>query len=287
MASIDYELHDFGDLESPVFVLAFKGLFDIGGAATGAVDWLSMTHQGAPAASIDPELLFDFQETRPEVRLGRSGNREIMWPSNNAVWAKTEPGTPDLVLLSGVEPNLRWRSFSAVIAEICGHTKTSLVVTLGASLAMVPHTRRLPVAASTGDPSLAERLGLTKPSYEGPTGLIGSLHQYLKAEDIPAMSLAVSVPHYVPSSPSPKATAALLANFERYLKIPTGHAGMADEIRDWESRVHRAIEDDEDVKSYVEDLERKSDDEPQILLEGLDVGIEIAQFLEEPPGDDS
>lgn len=287
MVSIDYELHDIGELESPVFVLAFKGLFDIGAAATGAVDWLSMTHQGKPAASIDPELLFDFQETRPEIRLGRSGNREIHWPTNNAVWATTEPGTPDLVLLSGVEPNLRWRSFSTVIAELCAHTNTSLVVTLGASLAMVPHTRRLPVTASTGNPDLAKRLGLAKPSYEGPTGLVGSLHQYLGGQDIPVMSLTVSVPHYVPSSPSPKATAALLATFERFLQIPTSHAGMADEIREWESRVHRAIEDDEDVKSYVEDLERKSDDEPQILLEDADVAIEIEQFLRERPGNDS
>lgn len=279
MASIDYELHDIDELEAPVFVLAFKGLFDIGGAATGAVDWLSMTHQGKPAASIDPELLFDFQETRPEIRLGRSGNREIIWPSNNAVWAKTEPGMPDLVLLSGVEPNLRWRSFSTVIAELCEHTEASLVVTMGASLAVVPHSRRLPVKASTGNAELADRLGVAKPTYEGPTGLVGSLHQHLGEAGIPVMSLTVSVPHYVPSAPSPKATAALLANFERIVKIPTGHAGMADDIRDWESRVHRAIEDDEEVRSYVSDLEQQSDDEPRIVLDTSDVADEVEEFL--------
>ncbi len=279
MASIDYELHDIDELESPVFVLAFKGLFDIGGAATGAVDWLSMTHQGKPAASIDPELLFDFQETRPEIRLGRSGNREIIWPSNNAVWAKTEPGRPDLVLLSGVEPNLRWRSFSTVITELCEHTEASLVVTMGASLAVVPHSRRLPVKASTGNAELADRLGVAKPTYEGPTGLVGSLHQYLGEAGIPVMSLTVSVPHYVPSAPSPKATAALLANFERIVKIRTGHAGMADDIRDWESRVHRAIEDDEEVRSYVSDLEQQSDDEPRIVLDTSDVADEVEEFL--------
>lgn len=279
MASIDYELHDIDELEAPVFVLAFKGLFDIGGAATGAVDWLSMTHQGKPAASIDPELLFDFQETRPEIRLGRSGNREIIWPSNNAVWAKTEPGIPDLVLLSGVEPNLRWRSFSTVIAELCEHTEVSLVVTMGASLAVVPHSRRLPVKASTGNAELADRLGVAQPTYEGPTGLVGSLHQHLGEVGIPVMSLTVSVPHYVPSAPSPKATAALLANFERIVKIPTGHAGMADDIRDWESRVHRAIEDDEEVRSYVSDLEQQSDDEPRIVLDTSDVADEVEEFL--------
>ena len=281
MAQIDYKLHEIGDLESPVFVLAFKGLFDIGGAATGAVDWLSMTHQGQPAASIDPELLFDFQETRPEIRIGNSGNREILWPSNNAVWAKTDDGVPDLVLLSGVEPNLRWRSFGAVIAELCERTETALVVTLGASLGVVPHSRRLPVKASTGSPELAERLGVARPSYEGPTGLIGSLHQFLDEAEIPAVSLTVSVPHYVPSSPSPKATAALLANFERFVKIPTGHAGMADDIRDWESRVHRAIEEDDEVRSYVADLEQQSDEEPEIVLDTSEVANEIEQFLRE------
>lgn len=281
MAQIDYKLHEIGDLESPVFVLAFKGLFDIGGAATGAVDWLSMTHQGQPAASIDPELLFDFQETRPEIRIGNSGTREILWPSNNAVWAKTDDGVPDLVLLSGVEPNLRWRSFGAVIAELCERTETALVVTLGASLGVVPHSRRLPVKASTGSPELAERLGVAKPSYEGPTGLIGSLHQFLDEAGIPAVSLTVSVPHYVPSAPSPKATAALLANFERFVKIPTGHAGMADDIRDWESRVHRAIEEDEEVRSYVADLEQQSDEEPEIVLDTSEVANEIEQFLRE------
>ena len=281
MAQIDYKLHEIGDLESPVFVLAFKGLFDIGGAATGAVDWLSMTHQGQPAASIDPELLFDFQETRPEIRIGNSGTREILWPSNNAVWAKTDDGVPDLVLLSGVEPNLRWRSFGAVIAELCERTETALVVTLGASLGVVPHSRRLPVKASTGSPELAERLGVARPSYEGPTGLIGSLHQFLDEAEIPAVSLTVSVPHYVPSSPSPKATAALLANFERFVKIPTGHAGMADDIRDWESRVHRAIEEDDEVRSYVADLEQQSDEEPEIVLDTSEVANEIEQFLRE------
>ena len=193
--------------------------------------------------------------------------------------AKTEPGIPDLVLLSGVEPNLRWRSFSTVIAKLCEHTEVSLVVTMGASLAIVPHSRRLPVKASTGNAELADRLGVAKPTYEGPTGLVGSLHQHLGEAGIPVMSLTVSVPHYVPSAPSPKATAALLANFERIVKIPTGHAGMADDIRDWESRVHRAIEDDEEVRSYVSDLEQQSDDEPRIVLDTSDVADEVEEFL--------
>ncbi len=283
MARIDYELHQIDELEEPLFIMAFKGLFDMGEAATGAVDWLSMTHAGKPAASIDPELLFDFQEVRPQVRLGVGGQREIHWPANNVVWAKTPDGYRDLVLLSGVEPNLRWRSFSSTIGELIDITGSRLAITLGASLAMVPHTRRLPVKTSTGDAELAAQLGINKPSYEGPTGLVGSLHQYFGEHDIPAMSLTVSVPHYVPGSPSPKATAALLANLERFCQVPTQHAGLADEIRDWESRVHLALEDDEDVRNYVADLERQADASPQIVVEPDEIAPDIEDFLRERP----
>ena len=259
--------------------MAFKGLFDMGEAATGAINWLSMTHNGKPAASIDPETLFDFQEVRPEVRLGVNGKREIIWPANNVVWGKTPEGFRDLVLLSGVEPNLRWRSFCATLTELIDWTGSELVVTLGSALAMVPHTRTFPVTASTGDPELAETLGVGRPTYEGPTGLVGSLHQELVEHDVPSMSLRVSVPHYVPGSPSPKATAALLANLEQICGIPTDHAGLADDIRDWEVRVHRALEDDDEVKAYVEDLEQKVDSEPEMVYDAGNVADEIETFL--------
>lgn len=261
--------------------MAFKGLFDMGEAATGAVNWLSMVHASKPGAVIDPETLFDFQEVRPEVRLGVNGAREILWPANNMVWAQTEPGERDLVLLSGVEPNLRWRSFSDTIRELVDITGTELVVTLGSSLAMAPHTRALPVAASTGDADLASRLGVGRPTYEGPTGLVGSLQHELTLHDVASMSLRVSVPHYVPGSPSPKATAALLANLEQICGVHTDHAGMADEIRDWEARVHRALVDDEDVKAYVSDLEQKADAEPTMVFDSADgdMAAEIEDFL--------
>lgn len=262
-----------------MFVLALKGLFDMGEAATAAVDWLSMTHNGNPAASIDSELLFDFQETRPQIRLGANGTREIHWPSNNIVWAKTPDGSPDLVLLSGVEPNLRWRSFCDTLIEIMTATGTSQVVTLGAALAMVPHTRSFPVTASSSDGELVSKLDISTPSYEGPTGLIGSLHQALESTGIPVLSLRVSVPHYVPGSPSPKATSALLARFETLCDVPTDHVAMADEIRDWESRVHQALADDDDVRAYVSELERKSDDEPAVIFEAGDMADEVESFL--------
>lgn len=285
VSSIDYESHPTPELERPIFILAFKGLFDMGEAATAAVDWLSMTHNGKPAASIDPELLFDFQETRPHIRLGVNGNREIHWPSNNVVWAKTPPGSSDLVLLSGVEPNLRWRSFCTTLTDIMEMTGVTKVVTLGSALAMVPHTRSFPVTASTRDERLAAELQIGQPTYEGPTGLIGSFHQHLEALGTPMLSLRVNVPHYVPGSPSPKATSALLAHLETLCDIPTDHVGMADEIRDWESRVHQALADDDEVRAYVADLELKSDNEPAVLFDTGDMADEVEKFLRNQ-GDD-
>jgi len=279
VAPIPYELHPLPELDRPIFVMAFKGLFDMGQAATGAVDWLSMTHKGKPAASIDPETLFDFQETRPQMRIGVNGAREIQWPANNLVWAKTPEGSHDLVLLSGIEPNLRWRTFCETLIELMGATGTEMVITLGSALAMVPHTRTFPVTASTGDEELAETLGVGRPTYEGPTGLIGSLHQELSERHIPLVSLRVSVPHYVPGSPSPKATAALLAQIEQICGIPTEHAGLADEIRDWEARVHRALDDDEDVRGYVEDLEQRADEGPEVIYDVDTMTDEIENFL--------
>ncbi len=280
---IPYELHSIPELDRPIFIVAFKGLFDMGAAATSAVDWLSMTHEGKPAASIDPETLFDFQETRPMVRLGANGAREIHWPANNLVWARTPEGDRDLVLLSGVEPNLRWRSFCETLIELIGVTKTELVVTLGSALAMVPHTRAFPVAASTVDEELATSLGIGRPTYEGPTGLIGSLHQALADRDTSHVSLRVSIPHYVPGSPSPKATAALLAHVEQICHIPTAHAGLADDIRDWEARVHLALDDDEEVRHYVDDLEQRVDAEPEIVYDADTMTEEIEHFLRNRP----
>lgn len=279
MPPIPYELHALPELDRPVFIMAFQGMFDMGAAATNAVEWLSMTHNGNPAAAIDPETLFDFQETRPHVRVGANGVREIHWPTNNVLWAQTAEGERDLVLLSGIEPHLRWRSFCDTLIDLIDVTGTALVVTLGSTLAMVPHTRSFPVVASTVDESLATTLGIGRPTYEGPTGLIGSLHHSLAERDFPLVSLRVSLPHYVPGNPSPKATAALLAHLEQICGVSTGHAGLADDIRDWEARVNLALDDDPDIRSYVHDLESRSDAEPEVVYDADAMTDEIENFL--------
>lgn len=279
MSTVNIELFEVPPLERPALLISMRGMFDMGEAATNALDWLSMAHNSSPAASIDPELLFDFQETRPTVQLGANGAREILWPKNNAVWARTPDGQRDLVLLSGTEPNLRWRSFGDAVCQLIEHTKAELVVTLGATLAMTPHSRAFPVHASSGDAVLANRLGIGLPTYEGPTGLIGSLHEHLAGHVDALVSLRVGVPHYVPGAPSPKASAALLAKIEELLHVPTNHVEMADDIRDWESRVHMALAEDDEIRQYVRDLEQKVDDEPDVLTTQLDLGEEIERFL--------
>ena len=279
MSSVGVELLPIPPLERPALLISMRGWFDMGEAATNALEWLSMAHNANPAASIDPELLFDFQEVRPTVQLGANGTREIHWPTNNVVWAKTPPGHRDLVLLAGTEPNLRWRSFGDAIRQIIAHTGAEIVLTVGSTLAMTPHTRAFPVHASTGDPELATRLKIGMPTYEGPTGLIGSLHEQLDKQALALVSLRVSVPHYVPGAPSPKASAALLVKIEQLLNVPTGHVDLADEIRDWESRVHMALAEDEEIRSYVTELERQVDDEPEILHDRADLSSEIERFL--------
>lgn len=279
MPPVAYDLQMIPELDRPIFIMAFQGMFDMGAAATNAVDWLSMTHNGKPAASIDPETLFDFQEARPYVRIGANGARHIHWPTNNVLYAQTAEGERDLVLLNGIEPHLRWRSFCETLIELMEITGTELVVTLGSALAMVPHTRTFPVVASTVDEALAMTLGIGRPSYEGPTGLIGSLHHELAQREFPLVSLRVSVPHYVPGSPSPKATAALLANIQQVCGISTQHASLADDIRDWEARVHLALDDDADIRAYVDDLENRADSEPEVIYDADTMAEEIENFL--------
>lgn len=258
--------------------IAFKGMFDTGQAATAAVEWLAALHNSQPAAAIDPEPLFDFQQVRPHVAIGAQGKREIHWPANNLVWAKPPGAAHDLLLLSGIEPNLRWRSFGETIRELVEHTSAEMVVTLGSSPAMVPHSGLFPVRVSTGNPRLASRLGVNAPTYEGPTGLIGSLHQQLADMSAPLLSVQVKLPHYVPGPPSPKATAALLAQIESLLRIPTSHPDLADEIRDWETRVRSALEADDEIRGYVEDLERSLAEHVDDF-DGTELADEIDNFL--------
>ena len=272
--------------ERPLVVLAFRGLFDAANAATDAVTWVR-EHAGAGAtkvAHIDPELLYDFTQERPHVRVLPSGRREVVWPQNEFFTVRTD-ARRDLVLCAGVEPHLRWRTFSEHVLAVARRCGAEMVVTLGAMVGVVAHTRPLPVTGSATNAALAERLGLGSPSYEGPTGVIGTLHDLLDRAGMPVISLRVAVPHYVPSPPNPKATYALLRRFEQVTGLPTGAGRLEAAALDLERQVTMAASDDPQVMSYVRRLEEQHDAE-EPLPSGDDLAAELEAFLREHRGDD-
>lgn len=271
--------------ERPIVVLAFRGLFDAANGATDAVAWLRERAASTKLAHIDPELLFDFTQQRPHVRVLPNGRREVVWPENE-FFALRFAGPRDLVVCSGTEPHLRWRTFSEHVLAVAQRCGAEMVVTLGAMVGVVAHTRPLPVTGSATNPALAERLGLGSPSYEGPTGVIGTLHDLLDRAGMPVISLRVAVPHYVPSPPNPKATHALLRRFEQVTGIDVGARGLESAAFDWEQQVSAAAADDPQVVTYVRRLEEQHDaDEP--LPSGDDLAAELEAFLREQRGDDT
>jgi len=270
-------------LRRPLVVLAFRGLFDAGSAATAAVEWLAQQGEAQTIASIDPETFFDFQQERPQVRIRDDGTRAIDWPKNEFV-AVTHEGRHDLVLCAGVEPHLRWGTFGAHAPAVIRRCHAEMVVTLGAMVGLVPHTRPLPVTGSATSRALADRLGLGQPSYEGPTGLIGTLHDLLDHAGTPVISLRVAVPHYVPAPPNPKATEALLHRFELVSGVPTHHQRLLAEANDWQQQVSVVAADDPQVDGYVRRLEEQFDAE-EPLPTGDDLAAELEAFLREQRGD--
>ena len=266
-------------LRRPVVVLAFDGWFDAGESATGAVEWLRDRTAADELARIDAEEHFDFQQQRPEVRLDERGIRELCWPDTTAHAAPLPSAGHDLVLVSGVEPHLGWRSFVEHLLEIVELTGAELVVTLGAMAAGVPHTRPPQVSGSSSDAALAEPLGLARPTYEGPTGVVGVLHGELDARRVPAISLRVSVPHYLGGSPNPRCSRALLEHLERVTGLDTGFAELDDEVAEWLGRVEAAGEVDDDVRNYVAGLEEEFDRAVDEMASSIDLADELERFL--------
>ena len=270
--------------ERPLVVLAFRGLFDAASAATNAVAWLRERAPSTPVAHIDPEMLFDFTQERPQVRVLPNGHREIVWPGNE-FHALRFAGPRDLVVCAGTEPHLRWRTFSEHVLTVARRCGAEMVVTLGAMVGVVAHTRPLPVTGSATNPALAARLGLGSPSYEGPTGVIGTLHDLLDRAGMPVISLRVAVPHYVPAPPNPKATHALLHRFEQVTGLDVGSRGLEGAAFDWQRQVSAAAADDPQVLTYVRRLEEQHDAE-EPLPSGDDLAAELEAFLREQRGDD-
>ncbi|HEU5447733.1 MAG TPA: PAC2 family protein [Acidimicrobiia bacterium] len=265
-------------LNRPVMVAAFEGWNDAADAASGAVTWLRRRLKATQIARIDPEEFYDFQSTRPEVSLIEGTTRKVSWPANECFSAHVEEVGRDLVLFSGVEPNLKWRTFCTTVIGLARETGCEMVVTLGALLADVPHTRPTRLTGTAVDPELIARLGLSHSRYEGPTGIVGVLHDFCRQAGMPSVSLWAPVPHYVASPPNPKATQALLERLSEVLAIPMGMGDLAEAAVGWEARVNELVGSDPDIAAYVRQLEERDDD--QIDEGSLPSGDTLAAELE-------
>jgi proteasome assembly chaperone (PAC2) family protein len=270
--------HRRPELRDPVFVAAFEGWNDAGDAATMAVRHLRDTWDLDLVADLDPEEFYSFTDTRPQVAFDDGGLRRIDWPANN-VWAGPVPDRErDVVLLDGVEPNLRWRTFGEQITGLAHELGANMVVTLGALLTDIPHTRPVSVIGTADDDDLVERLELRRSSYEGPTGIVGALHEACHRAGLDSISLWGAVPSYVPGSPSPKAALALVERLGQILAAPVPTTELEVATAAYERQLDELVQEDEESSTYVAELERVFD-EQSLAGDGTDLVEEVEKFL--------
>jgi proteasome assembly chaperone (PAC2) family protein len=266
-----------------VLVASFRGWNDGAQGASLAAGFLAQSWDARRFADIDPEEFFDFQATRPHVALEEGMTRRIVWPENAFYHATIPDAKRDAVLLVGMEPNLRWRTFSQEVVDLARAVDAGLVVTLGALLADVPHTRPAPVTGSASDPKLVEELGLASSRYEGPTGIVGVLHDACRSAGLPSASLWAAVPHYASLAASPRAALALCTRLGGLLGIELELGDLERASEAYERQVSEAVASDEETQAYVQELEQRRD----ALGDELDVpsgdtlAAELTNFLRE------
>jgi proteasome assembly chaperone (PAC2) family protein len=288
----ELRIHDRPELTRPVLVAAFRGWNDGAQAASLAAGYLAKTWNADQFAEIDPENFFDFQATRPHVSLEEGLTRRIDWPETGFYHARPPGLDRDVVLLLGIEPNLRWRTFTELVVGLASELRIELMITLGALLADVPHTRSAPVTGSATDSDLVERLGLSASRYEGPTGIVGVLHDACKDKGIPSASLWAAVPHYVSLTPSPRGALALCERLGALIGVDIDAEELEEAARSYEEQVSEAVASDEETATYVEELERRSDqlEDAGDLPSGDALAAELTRFLrerDEEDGDDA
>jgi proteasome assembly chaperone (PAC2) family protein len=278
-------------LERPVLIGAFRGWNDGGQAATLAAGYLARLWGARKFAEIDPELFVDFQATRPLVSLEEGRTRKIEWPENSFFRGRIPGANRDAILLVGVEPNYRWKTFSEIVTELARDLGVELAVTLGALVADVPHTRPSPVTGAATDPHLVDELGLQLSRYEGPTGIVGVLLDSCRRAGIPSVSLWAAVPHYVQLAPSPPAAKALCERLAGVLSTEIDVTELDEASDEYVDQVSQAVATDADTASYVEELERRSDslellEESEDIPSGDALAAEISRYLREREADD-
>ena len=228
-------------------------------------------------AELDPEDFYDFQVTRPTIRLADGQTREVDWPLNTVFAARAPNAERDLVLVSGIEPNMRWRTFAGAVLEVAERLDVEMVVTLGALLADVPHTRPVPITGLASDPDLVERLNLQRSNYEGPTGIVGIVHDACRRRGLTSASLWAAVPHYVAAVPNPKAALALLRRLEGFTGIAIEASELEEAMGRFETQVDRAVASNPEIEELVRRLESEQDDAPVLETEDMPSGDTIAR----------
>jgi proteasome assembly chaperone (PAC2) family protein len=278
------------ELERPVLIAAFRGWNDGGQGATLAAGYLARVWQAERFADIDPEEFVDFQQNRPHVSLDEGLTRRIEWPENAFYHARIPGAERDAVLLLGIEPSLRWRTFSQLVIDLARDLRIELVITLGSLLADVPHTRAAPVTGAASDPSLVESLGLQHSRYEGPTGIVGVIQDACRREQVAAASLWAAVPHYVSLAPSPRAARALCDRLGQLLGVEIDTRELAEAEEAYAEQVSEAVSSDEETAAYVAELERRTDEldleEHENLPSGDTLAAELTRFLRERDAED-
>jgi predicted ATP-grasp superfamily ATP-dependent carboligase len=264
------------ELRRPILVAAFRGWNDGGQGASLAGSFLAREWGAVRFADIDPEGFFDFQATRPTVSLEEGMTRRIEWPDNAFFHAHLPGSDRDVVLLLGVEPNLRWQTFSGLVVDLARDLGVELVITLGALLADVPHTRPAPITGTATDQALIDRLGLQASRYEGPTGIVGVVHDHCRRSDLASASLWAAVPHYVSLAPSPRAALALCDRLAEVLEVHIDTKELREAADRYAEQVSEAVASDEETAAYVEELEQRAD---TIAEDDLPSGDTLAEQL--------
>jgi proteasome assembly chaperone (PAC2) family protein len=265
------------ELRSPILVCAFAGWNDAASAATAALEAVAASLEADIVARLDPEEFYDFQVNRPTIRLVEGQARQIDWPANTMLTVEVPSAERDLVLLSGVEPNVRWRTFADAILGAAERLGVEMVITLGSLIADVTHTRPVPITGLASDPDLVERLGLSRSTYEGPTGIVGIVHDACRQREITSASLWAAVPHYVAAVPNPKAALALLRRLEGLTGVAVEASELEDATERFTEQVDRAVAANPEIEELVRNLEASQEEAEFDLGQNVPSADDIAQ----------
>ena len=280
------EIHQIPLLREPIMIVAFSGWNDAAEAASGAVEhllsgWRDKSDDVLPEliAEVESEDFYDFQVNRPVVSIDESEIRSITWPSTQVFGMAIPSMKRDLVMVTGVEPSMKWKSFTSELLDLADDLEVSLIVSLGSLLADTPHTRPITVTGTGAHPSIAHRLGVSVSKYEGPTGILGIIQDGCMRRGIDAISLWAAVPHYASNAPSPKATLALINTLEEFLNIKIPLSDLPERADAWEREVNDLAADDSDIADYVKALEESKDAAELPEVSGDTIAKEFERYL--------